>query len=88
MLIEHDYLGRVRRVGNVFINYDAYNRIRRTGTVYMNYNNFGLAQVGNLRLIYDRRGELVDFVGNVKGIRTANAYNYNPPTYTQTFGNN
>jgi hypothetical protein len=29
--VEHDNFGRVRRVGNVFINYDANDRIKRIG---------------------------------------------------------
>jgi hypothetical protein len=29
--VEHDNFGRVRRVGNVFINYDANDRIKRVG---------------------------------------------------------
>ncbi len=85
-LVEQDQMGRVRRVGNVFINYDAGNRIRRIGTVYMNYSNFGLAQVGNLRLIYDRRGQVIDYIGNVKGYRAVNAYSYNPVVYHNQFG--
>lgn len=73
--IEHDEMGRVRRLGNVFINYDGYDRIKRIGSVYMTYNRFALAQIGGLRIIYNRRGMIVDFIGNVKGFRN---YNYNP----------
>jgi hypothetical protein len=42
--VEHDNFGRVRRVGNVFINYDANDRIKRVGSVYMAYNRFALEQ--------------------------------------------
>jgi hypothetical protein len=65
--IEHDNFGRIRRVGNVFMNYDADNRIKRIGTVYMAYNRFSLVQVGGLRIIYNRRGQIVNFIGNVNG---------------------
>ena len=65
--IEHDSFGRVRRVGNTFINYDS---------VYLKYNRIGLAQVGNLKLIYNRRGDLVNTIGSVKGWRN-NGYAYN-----------
>ncbi|TPD72034.1 hypothetical protein [Flavobacterium microcysteis] len=65
--IEHDSQGRIRRVGNVFVNYDAYNRIKRIGTVYMSYNRYALSQIGGLQLIYNRRGEIVDMMGSVKG---------------------
>ncbi|NHN24357.1 hypothetical protein FIA58_001605 [Flavobacterium jejuense] len=77
--IEHDYMGRVRRVGNVFINYDATGRVKRVGSVYMNYNSFALTQVGGLRIIYDRRGRIVNIIG------TVNSYNGN---YTYTTNNN
>ncbi|HLF53132.1 hypothetical protein [Flavobacterium sp.] len=74
--IEHDYKGRVRRVGNVFINYDANDRIKRVGSVYMTYNRYALTQVGGLQIIYNRRGQIIDVVGNVKGHR-AYAYQNN-----------
>lgn len=74
--IEHDYMGRVRRVGNTFINYDAYGRVKRIGNVYMKYNSFALTQVGGLRIIYDRRGRIIDIVGYVN--YNSSNYNYNP----------
>lgn len=74
--VEHDYNGRVRRVGNVFINYDARGRVKRIGTVYMSYNSFALAQIGNLRLIYNRSGQLVDATGYVNAYNRA--YTYQP----------
>lgn len=74
--IEHDYMGRVRRVGNTFINYDASGRVKRIGNVYMRYNSFALTQVGGLRIIYDRRGRIIDVVGYVN--YNNSHYNYNP----------
>jgi hypothetical protein len=74
--VEHDNFGRVRRVGNVFINYDGYNRVKRVGSVYMRYNSFALSQVGGLRILYNRRGHIIDVVGYVNG--ASHAYAYNP----------
>ena len=71
--IEQDNMGRVRRVGNVFVNYDAYGRIMRVGSVYMGYNRYALDRVGGLQIIYNRRGQIVDMVGTVNGGR---AYQY------------
>ena len=94
--IEHDYMGRVRRVGNVFINYDAVGRVKRVGSVYMNYNTFALSQVGGLRIIYDRRGRIVNIIGVVNNY----SGNYSYPTtnnhyqadnqydYNSDYGNN
>ncbi len=83
--IEHDNFGRVRRIGNVFVNYDRNNRIKRIGTVYFNYHGPNLIQAGNLRLIYDRRGRLVDMVGNIKGHQYA--AHYQPAYYGPVQGN-
>ncbi|HEX8269023.1 MAG TPA: hypothetical protein VF581_03950 [Flavobacterium sp.] len=74
--VDHDEFGRVRRVGNVFINYDANDRIKRIGSVYMSYNRYALSQVGGLQIVYNRHGDIVDFIGNVNG-RRATAYAYN-----------
>jgi hypothetical protein len=71
--VEHDNRGRVRRVGNVMINYDANDRVKRVGSVYMTYNRYALDRVGDLQIIYNRRGQIVDIVGAVKGGR---AYQY------------
>lgn len=87
--VEHDYNGRVRRVGNVFINYDATGRVKRVGSVYMRYNSFALAQVGGLRLIYDRRGRIIDIRGFVNGYSQAYTYapvnNHYSPSSTYTY---
>jgi hypothetical protein len=88
VLIEHDNFGRVRRVGNTFINYDYNDRVSRIGTVYMKYNRFALDQVGNMKLIYNRRGEIVDTVGSVKG-RKYQGYAYsNDNNYAPVATNN
>jgi len=88
--IEHDALGRVRRVGNVFINFDYNDRIKRIGSVYMSYNCFALDQIGGLKIIYNRKGEIIDMYGSVKGYRSswgysdwnANANDYNTNYYS------
>lgn len=88
VLIEHDSFGRVRRVGNTFINYDSRDRVSRIGTVYMQYNRFALAQVGGLQLVYNRRGEIVDMFGQVKGRKTGFTYSNNATVYQNTNYNN
>jgi len=76
--VEHDNRGRVRRVGNVMINYDANDRVKRVGSVYMTYNRYALDRVGDLQIIYNRRGQIVDLVGDVKSGR---AYQYSQNNY-------
>ena len=82
--IEHDELGRVRRVGNVFINYDRNDRIKRIGSVYMTYNRFALAQIGGLQIIYNRRGMIVDMFGTVNGRRS---YDYSHDNHDWGYDN-
>ena len=50
--VAHDNMGRVRQVGNVFINYDSNDRVKRVGSVYMTYNRYVLEQVGGLQIMY------------------------------------
>ena len=65
VIVTHDRLGRVRRVGNVFINYDRNGRIKRAGSVYVSYRNGQLKQVGGLRILYNRHGEIIGTRGFV-----------------------
>lgn len=64
--IEHDHLGRVRRIGNVFLNYDAYGRIKRVGSIYMRYRHGRLYGVGGLRIYYNRFGDIIRTTGVIK----------------------
>ncbi|MFN7045030.1 MAG: hypothetical protein ACK4M1_07510 [Flavobacterium sp.] len=83
--VEHDNFGRVRRVGNVYINYDAYGRVKRIGTIYMSYNSFAVTRVGNMRIVYDRRGRIVDVFGFINASNSG--YNYNPRGTHHSDGN-
>ena len=74
--VEHDNFGKVRRVGNVYINYDAFGRVKRIGTIYMSYNSFAVTRVGNMRIVYDRRGRIVDVYGFIN--HANGGYFYNP----------
>ena len=76
--IEHDVFGRVRRIGNTFINYDNSDRVSRIGSVYMRYNRFALTQIGGMQIIYNRRGDIVDTIGSIKGY---GGYTYNNNHY-------
>lgn len=67
ILIAHDSFGRVRRIGNTFINYDARDRVNRIGSVFMRYNRFALTQIGGMQLVYNRRGDIIDTIGSVNG---------------------
>lgn len=63
--IERDHRGRVRRVGNSFINYDRRGNVKRIGSVFIDYRYGQMTKVGHLRIRYDRWGN-PRFIGNVK----------------------
>jgi hypothetical protein len=77
VIIEHDRFGRVRRVGNTFINYDNRDRVNRIGSVYMKYNRWAISQIGGMQLVYNRRGDLIYNIGSIKGYSHGYAYCYN-----------
>ncbi|PQJ19711.1 hypothetical protein BSU00_12165 [Tenacibaculum sp. SG-28] len=74
--IVRDYNGKIRRVGNVFINYDYRGNVTRIGNIFMRYRRGKLVRIGNMNVRYDRWG---DFYCN------GNIRNNNPfgnPFYT------
>ena len=80
--IEHDYYGRVRRIGNVFVNYDYFGRVRRIGSVYMTYNSFALTRIGGMRLFYNYHGQIVGVTGYINEYNYGYIYNPCPAGYS------
>lgn len=88
--VEHDFNGRVRRIGNLFINYDRFGRVKRIGSIYMSYHNRHgkLLQIGGLRLQYNRWGRLVRQSGIVKpivGVSVAGSGTHHNPNIDDNF---
>ncbi len=79
--IERDNFGRIRRIGNTFINYDFQDRVSRIGSVFLRYNRFALIQIGGLQLVYNRFGNLINTYGSVKS-------NRNPGFINNYYSNN
>lgn len=70
-VVLHDHSGKVRRIGNVFLNYNRQDQIKRVGSVYINYNRQGLvSQIGGMRLVYNPRGKLIRTIGHVNRYNT------------------
>lgn len=66
--ISRDRDGKVRRIGNVYVNYDRSGRITCTGSIFMSYNRgkySNLYRVGGLQVNYNQRGEIVNTRGQV-----------------------
>ncbi len=74
--ISRDYYGRVKRVGNVFINYNRYGKVSRVGSVFIDYYHRRMTNVGGLRIRYNRFGE-VNYFGHVKPRFSYRTYDYN-----------
>ncbi len=54
--IERDRYGKIRRIGNVFINYNRHRQVSRIGSIFIKYNHRGLVyKIGKLRLKYAGR---------------------------------
>lgn len=63
--VVRDYMGRVIRVGRVFINYNYQGKVSRVGGVFINYKHRRMSQVGGLKIYYDRFGRVI-YTGSVK----------------------
>jgi hypothetical protein len=85
--IEHDSFGRIRRVGNTFINYDNRDRVNRIGSVFMRYNRWAIIQIGGMQLVYNRRGELIDTIGTVKMNNYGYCYTYHNNNENEEYEN-
>ena len=66
VLVDRDFRGRLRRVGNVFINYNRFGNVTRVGSVFIDYHRGRrLKRVGGMTIRYDRSGR-VRYFGQVK----------------------
>jgi len=58
--VERDRFGKIRRIGNVYLNYNRYGQVSRIGSVFIKYNRRGLVEkIGRKRIRYNRRGYYV-----------------------------
>ena len=68
--ISRDYRGRIRSIGNTYINYNRYGNVSRIGSIFIDYRRRKMTRVGGLRIKYDHYGN-VRYFGQVK-----NRYNH------------
>lgn len=73
--VVRDYFGRIKRVGNVFINYNRYGKVKRIGSVTIDYRHRRLKRVGGLYIKYNRFGD-IRYFGHVKPRFSRRVYNY------------
>jgi len=90
--IERDHFGKIRRVGNVFINYNRYGQVSRIGRLFIKYNRRGLVErIGRRYIRYRRNGYYV--ISHHRPRRPGYVYgtgfyyygpSYNAPIYDDT----
>lgn len=64
--IQYDYYGRLKKVGNSYINYNSFDQASRIGSVAIQYNRTGLvSKIGGLHIYYNRYNKIQYVEGNV-----------------------
>ena len=54
----------------------------------MRYNRFALTQIGGMQIVYNRRGDIVDMIGSIKGYRNQGyVYHNNHNVYSYQASN-
>ena len=58
--VERDRYGKIRRVGNVYLNYNRYGQVTRMGSIFIKYNRRGYVRtIGRKHLRYNRGGYVI-----------------------------
>jgi hypothetical protein len=96
--VERDRYGKIRRVGNVYLNYNRYGQVTRMGNIFVKYNRRGLVRnLGRKYLRYTRGGYIVVRHGYAHSYYPAytssSSYYYGPAnnyygTYNSGYSNN
>lgn len=63
--IRTDRFGRIRSIGQTLITYKRNGSVKTIGCVSMQYFRGSLLRVGNLEIIYNRRGKIRNTIGHV-----------------------
>ena len=83
--IERDRYGKIRRVGNVYINYNSHGQVSRIGSIFVKYNRHGLVErIGRKRIRYHRGGYyILNSYGGIRpGFVIGSSYYYGPAPST------
>ncbi len=78
--VERDRSGKIRRVGNVYLNYNQYGQVTRMGSTFIKYNRRGLVRtIGRKHLRYTRGGYIIS--GQRYGYTHYPSYSWNSSYY-------
>jgi hypothetical protein len=54
----------------------------------MRYNRYALTQIGGMQIVYNRRGDIVDMIGSIKGYRNQGYVYHNNYDYDNNYATN
>jgi len=87
--IKRDRYGKIRRIGNVFINYNRYRQVSRIGNVFIKYNQKGFVyKIGKYSLKY--RGRRYAIIRHRTHLNFWGSFFYGPvssPAYVDNYPN-
>lgn len=63
--VKIDRYGRIRSIGETLITYQRNGKVRSIGCVALQYHRGLLTRVGNLQIVYNRRGKIKSTIGHV-----------------------
>lgn len=63
--VKYNRLGQPVKVGPVKIEYHKNSKVARIGDILLNYQNGRLDQVGDLKIHYDRHGQIEKYTGRI-----------------------
>ncbi len=72
--VAYDYLGNITKVGRNYIAYNRYCDVNQIGNITLRYKHGRLVRVGNLRVFYNRYGNIVHTEGYVTHYSHNNNY--------------
>lgn len=80
--VERDRYGKIRRVGNVYLNYNRAGQVTRIGNVFIQYHRGVMRKIGRMHLRYTGGGYVISRYRHSYGYyNTAPAYSYSSTYY-------
>lgn len=101
--VKYNRYGDVYQVGRSYVNYNRNGDVSQIGSVDLRYRNGRLVRAGDMQIVYNRRGQIVNLIGHVHhdhavcgvcGVTgcTTNHFDYTKTTFNgrnyRTDGNN
>ena len=63
--VKYDRWGNIHKVGRSYLNYNRFGQVNQIGSVSLRYRNGRLVRVGDMQIVYNRRGYIVNLIGYV-----------------------